>query len=270
MTAVDLHFVDSNADRNPPIVFVHGFACALEDWAYQSEFFAPTNRVIACDLPGHGQTAAYPGHNSIAAMGADVAHLIINLDLSNAVLVGHSMGCRVVMQACLDIPERIDGLVFMDGSWIGQGDGEARREASLKRFREHGYEHIVQGLFEDMFVPSSDPTLKRQTIERACARPPEYAGELFADLQAWDCAILERAVKTIKVPTLAIQSTYLSTAHTREVMRSGDTTPWLDVLSATAARPTIKVVPEVGHMNMMEAPQVVNETMKEFIAGLAS
>ena len=80
----------------PPIVFVHGFACAHTDWDVQISHLAPYHSTIAVDLRGHGASPGSPDECSIERYGADVAEVMHDLDLTAAVLVGHSMGCRVV------------------------------------------------------------------------------------------------------------------------------------------------------------------------------
>ncbi|MCH9671612.1 MAG: alpha/beta hydrolase [Gammaproteobacteria bacterium] len=272
MTPHQLNYTDTGAasasPNTRPIVFVHGFSCDHSDWSAQVAHFSPQTRSIACDLPGHGETSAEPGHQSIRAMGADVANLITELDLTDAVLIGHSMGCRVVMQACLDVPNRVGALVFTDGSWIGQGDPEEKRKATVDKLRAGGFANIATGLFEQMFSEGADPVFRQRALERVLARPAEYMTELFGDLQAWDASHLEYAVSHIDVPVLAIQSTFLNTEHQRVSIGDNDTTPWLDVLRAKAKAPTISIVPDVGHFNMVEAPGSVNAILEDFLATL--
>ena len=74
----------------PPVVFVHGFACAHTDWAAQTAHLAPRHRTVAVDLRGHGASPGTPDECSIERYGADVAEVMRALDLPSAVLVGHS------------------------------------------------------------------------------------------------------------------------------------------------------------------------------------
>src|SRR3954470_1226180 len=100
----------------PPLVFVHGFACSLEDWRGQLDFFRQTNEVVACDLRGHGATPGRPQECSIEHYGGDVAALVNNLEGGPAILVGHSMGCRVVLEANRLLGKKVAGIVLVDGS----------------------------------------------------------------------------------------------------------------------------------------------------------
>src|SRR5277367_6423709 len=95
-----IHHVVTGAGK-PPIVFVHGFGCAHGDWDAQVACFSPRHQTIAVDLRGHGASPGTAAECSIERCGADVAELMHVLDLAPAVLVGHSMGCRVVVEAAL-------------------------------------------------------------------------------------------------------------------------------------------------------------------------
>ncbi len=100
---------------NLPLVFVHGFLCRLQDWHFQVAHFSRSHRVVACDLPGHGASPLRGWPLPAEAFGGAVAELITRLNLHRAVLLGHSMGCRIVMEACQQAPECVAGLVLVDG-----------------------------------------------------------------------------------------------------------------------------------------------------------
>ena len=54
-----MHFVRTGAG-SPALVFVHGFACSLDDWRPQIEHFEQSHTVVACDLRAHGRTPGRP------------------------------------------------------------------------------------------------------------------------------------------------------------------------------------------------------------------
>src|SRR5579885_2846828 len=84
-----------------PVVFVHGFGCGLTDWDSQVAHLSPRHLTVAVDLRGHGRSPGPAVACSIERYGADVAELMRALSLPPAVLVGHSLGCRVVTEAAL-------------------------------------------------------------------------------------------------------------------------------------------------------------------------
>src|SRR5277367_1763333 len=110
-----IHHVVTGSGQ-PSVVFVHGFACAHGDWDAQVAHLSPRFRTVAVDLRGHGASDGTAAECSIERYGADVAEVTRALALPASVLIGHSMGCRVVIEAALQAPERTKGVILVDGS----------------------------------------------------------------------------------------------------------------------------------------------------------
>ncbi len=76
-----------------PIVFSHGWPLSSDDWDAQMLFFAAQGfRVIAHDRRGHGRSAQTWDGNEMDTYADDLAALLNQLDLRNAVMAGHSTG----------------------------------------------------------------------------------------------------------------------------------------------------------------------------------
>jgi len=76
-----------------PIVFHHGWPLSSDDWDAQLMFFLEKGyRVIAHDRRGHGRSGQTMDGNEMDTYAADVATLADQLDLKNAVHIGHSTG----------------------------------------------------------------------------------------------------------------------------------------------------------------------------------
>lgn len=252
----------------PPLVFVHGFGCSHEDWHAQLVHFGPTRSSVACDLRGHGATPGRPAECSIETYGADVAELLRALELPRAVLVGHSMGCRVVLQAALDAPGRVAGLVLIDGSRVGEGEAAAAARAAGDAVAARGYADFADRLFEAMFLPTSDAGLRKRVVARARALPEAIGAALFPRMAAWDAVNMERALSAIRQPILVIQSTSMNAARVRVPLEPGDTTPLLDLVRSCAPQARIEILSGVGHFAQLEDPERVNTLIGDFVATL--
>jgi len=76
-----------------PIVFHHGWPLSADDWDAQMMFFLNEGfRVIAHDRRGHGRSDQTDGGNDMDTYAADVADLVAELNLTNAIHIGHSTG----------------------------------------------------------------------------------------------------------------------------------------------------------------------------------
>jgi pimeloyl-ACP methyl ester carboxylesterase len=253
----------------PPIVFVHGFGCARSDWDNQVAHFAPRHDTIAVDLGAHGTSQGGAEHSRIETHGADVAALMDALELAPSVLVGHSMGCRVVLEAAARVPGRTKGLILVDGSRLGQpGTGAAAVAARRKAIAEQGYGNFVKAAFTQMFGADYDRAKADVIIKRAMDRDPAIAGELFADIGRYDAEHMERILAGVRVPLLAIQTTVTHPDGKRLPMQAGQTTPYLDTLREKIKGVTIEIIPGIGHFPQLERPAETNAMMQKFLAGL--
>ena len=242
-----------------PLVFVHGFACAHTDWKFQLEQFKKTHEVVACDLRGHGATPGRPHECSIEHYGGDVAALVNNLELGNAFLIGHSMGCRVVLEAARLAPKRVAGVVLIDGSRAGSGDPDTAESAARAAIGRN-YPAFAENLFRQMFFK---PSVEADAIvARAVRSSAAFGAELWPRMARWDAAMVESALATVRGRILAIQSTTRGADLKRSPMKPGETSPWLELLKSYGAR--IEIVPDTGHFTQLEAPQRVNQLIAEF------
>jgi pimeloyl-ACP methyl ester carboxylesterase len=141
------------------LVFVHGWCCNRGYWAEQIEHFAPDHTVVTIDLAGHGESGRGRAEWTMQAFGQDVAAVVRQLGLRRVVLIGHSMGGPVIVEAAALIPENVVGLVGAD-TW---------RSLSLTRTPEQAYEGLAdlradfllsaQARVRGMFIPSSSRAL---------------------------------------------------------------------------------------------------------------
>lgn len=258
-----MHFVDAGAGA-PALVFVHGFCCEHADWRFQLEHFSRSHRVVACDLRAHGRTPGRPEECSIEHYGGDVAALVAHLELRQPVLVGHSMGCRVVLEANRLAPERVAGLVLVDGSRLGEGEPQAAEDAARAALAGGGYAAFAEDLFRQMFFEPSREA--EAVVARALSSSAGFGPQLWPRMARWDAGTLDAALAAVRAPLLAIQSTMRGAAGRRVPMRAGDTSPYLDLLRSKGAR--IEIVPDTGHFTMLEAPEAVNALLGAFLRGL--
>jgi pimeloyl-ACP methyl ester carboxylesterase len=228
---------------------VHGFACSHEDWRFQLEHFSKSHEVVACDLRGHGRTPGRPHECSIEHYGGDVAALVLNLDFPKVFLVGHSMGCRVVLEANRNASERIAGIVLVDGS----------RQPAVPPPMED-YPAFAENLFRQMFFRTTPES--EAIVARAVRTSREFGPQLWLAMARWDVQQMEGALGAARCPVLAIQSTTRGADLRRSPMKPGDTNPYLDLLKSKGVR--VEIVPDTGHFTMLEAPAAVNRLIAEF------
>jgi pimeloyl-ACP methyl ester carboxylesterase len=102
----------------PPIVLAHGVTISSRVWVKQFESLPRAGvQVVAFDHRGHGESTVGESGHSIANLGLDLASVLEGLDLTDAVLVGHSMGGMAVQELAIRDPDlmrrRVRGIVLL-------------------------------------------------------------------------------------------------------------------------------------------------------------
>jgi pimeloyl-ACP methyl ester carboxylesterase len=260
-----INYVVNGSDR-PPIVLVHGFACAHDDWDAQVAYLSRLHQTIAVDLRGHGASVGTAADCSIERYGADVAEVMRKLALPSAVLVGHSMGCRVILEAALQAPTHTGGLVLIDGSQFASSISTA-----LQGFfaTSGGYAALVDGWFKDMFTAKTEPAVAARMIERAARLPREIGEKLLIDMVRYDVTRLAASLAALRVPVMAVQTTYSNEKRERKTMSKGETTPYLDMLRAEVASLRVEIIVETGHFPQIDEAVETNELLVSFLATLS-
>ncbi len=257
------HYDAGHGDR--PIIFVHGFGCDHTDWSAQVAHFAPRHQTVSVDLRGHGASPGQAEDCSIERYGADVAEVMRALSLPPAVLIGHSLGCRVVIEAALQAPERAAAVILVDGSQFASAMGAHLRA----RFSEpNGYPAVIRGLFAEMFTAKSDRNIVAAAAARAERLPRDVGEKMLTDLQRYDVFRLTASLASLRLPVMAVQATYANEKRERQSLRQGQATPYLDMLRITLPAARIEIVPDTGHFPQIDEADQTNTLIDDFLAGL--
>ena len=106
-----LHFQEFGQGR--PVIILHGLFGSARNWQGIARSLAENHRVITPDLRNHGQSF-HENSMSYIDMADDIITLCDHLNLSDAILIGHSMGGKVAMTVALTHPEQFSALIIVD------------------------------------------------------------------------------------------------------------------------------------------------------------
>ncbi len=111
METVALNYREAGTGQ--PLILMHGMFGSLNNLGGIARLLSQHYRAIRVDARNHGNS---PHHATMSypAMAADVIRLLDDLEIPKAVLIGHSMGGKVMMQAAIDYPDRVDSLIVLD------------------------------------------------------------------------------------------------------------------------------------------------------------
>ena len=257
------HLIRGPATR--PVVFVHGFGCGLTDWNAQVVHLSSRYQTVSVDLRGHGNTPGSPADCSVERYGADVAELMRALSLPQAVFVGHSMGCRVVTEAALQAPEIAAGVVLVDGSQFAPAMAATLRSTFAQ---PDGFNGMVTGMFRDMFHAKADKAVAAAVAARVQRLPRAVGEKMMLDMQRYDTHRLTASLGCLRVPVMAIQTTFSNEKRERKSLQAGQTTPYLDMVRRAIPTVRVEVIPDTGHFPQLEEPEQTNALLDEFLTSV--
>ena len=105
--------VEVSGTGQPELVCIHGLADMHEIWSRLVADLRSLGRVVVFDQRAHGESTAPPGPYRREDLAMDVRHVLDDLAIARAVLIGHSLGGVVAMTAAVLYPERVAGLVLL-------------------------------------------------------------------------------------------------------------------------------------------------------------
>ena len=239
---------------DPAVVLIHGWSCDANYWRAQLDVLKAKYTTVTVNLAGHGASAKNRTDWSMANYGEDVAAVVRQLENSRVILVGHSMGAPVALEATRRIGDRVIGIVAVDSlRSIGQpAVSAAEIDMRLKPFRADFIGHTREFVTSSFFTPDADPVFVRKVADDMSLAPPEVAIASMAALMKLDLAPV---VAQIHVPVVAINSDATPTDETR--------------IRKTLPSFRAVVMPKTGHFLMMEKAQEFNPILLREIEAMA-
>lgn len=191
--ATALTYEDSG--HGPVMLLLHGWQDSLRTFDPLVADLAPHFRVVRLDLPGFGQSQLPPSSWGLAEYVDTVEGFLDKLGLKPAVLVGHSLGGRVLIKGVGAGRLSAGHLVLLASAGIGKSKSLRNRAFGLA---------AKTGKLLAAALPASARRSLRQKLYSAAGSDYLGAGELKAVFVRIVREDLRAAASQIKVPTLLI------------------------------------------------------------------
>jgi pimeloyl-ACP methyl ester carboxylesterase len=242
---------ETTGQGNPAIVFVHGWACDRHYWDAQVPRFARKHQVVTLDLAGHGESGRDRKQWSIPAFAGDVRAVADALHLEQVVLVGHSMGGPVIVDAARQMPGRVVALVPVDIFMNVSTSLSAEQRAQFAGALRSDFKGTTADFVTRMFTPRSKPALVQRIVQAMSSAPSEIAVAAMEGIWSYD---IPAALGETKIPIRCINSDRRPT----------------DVEAARRFAPQFQVVimKGLGHFVMIEQPKAFDRLLENAIREL--
>ena len=233
------------------LVFIHGGLANRTFWDGELREFAPRYRVIAPDLPGHGDSGSNRQKWGIPEFGADIRTVVEAEHLSKVILFGNSLGGPVAIEAALLLPGKVLGVVGVDTfqSLEYKMTPEQARERA-EAFRRD-YSGSLKQMVKALFHADADPAVVADAERRMARTSPDAAYSMFLSLAGYEPAA---SARRLQVPLRAI---------------NGDLYP-TDTEGVRKVQPDFEVLvmKHMGHYPMLERPAEFDRLVAEVVERL--
>lgn len=236
----------SGSEQKPSLLFVHGAGCNASLWESQAKHFVGKHPAFFLDLPGHGGSSP-DGEKRISSYVQWVRLAASELFGSRpVVLVGHSMGGAVVLEMALEPPPGLAGIVL-----VGTGAKLAVTRAIFQMLRED-VEAFYRTIGEFAFAAATPGEVRESFIREVRHCPPAVIQDDFMACNDFD---IRSRLGDILLPALILCGAEDQLTPKR----------YSSHLKERIASSRLLIIPEAGHLVMLERPDVTNQAIESFL-----
>ena len=239
------------------VLLLHGFGGDLDNWMFNLDSLAEKHRVLALDLPGHGQSVKTNVDPSLSGMATFVRKFLDVLSVSSLHVVGHSMGGAIAMQLASDSPKTVKSLGLICSAGLGpdinsdylRGFVEAQSQQELKL--------VLQQLFVDESLVNLQLVNDLLNYKRMDGVEATLKALSETLISAGEQTFLTDNIVASGIPVLVIwgkQDRIIPVSHAQNYSAAGGSCVEVEIFDSA------------GHMVQMEKAYDVNRSLLNFLA----
>lgn len=242
-------YEDTGGD-GPPVVLIHGVGLSQAMWKAQKAALSPRYRVVTLDMLGHGGSPAPAADAGLDDYADQVVGLLDHLAIDKAILIGFSMGALVARAFALRHPDRLLGLVLLNGVFDRSGDVRATILGRVDEVRVAGPAANSDAAIERWFSPqfrAGNPAYIADLRDHMAGNDHHGYLTSYGLFASQDNFGAER-LGEIAVPTVVATGEF----------DVGSTPAMTHALAACIPGAKAVVIPDARHMMPVEMPEETN------------
>lgn len=177
---------DARGQGDTALVLIHCWSCNRGFWREQIDFLTGSYRVVTLDLGGHGESGSAREAWTISGLAPDVVAVADELGLQRMILIAHSMGGPVALEAARLMPGRVLGIVAVDTLQDADFEFPEEMAAQMLTAFESDFAGTMRNMFSVMAAEGMDETLRSWIVEQALASNETVAVALMKDFPNLD------------------------------------------------------------------------------------
>lgn len=237
----------------PTLVFVHCWECNMTYWDNQVSVFDKAHKIVLLDLAGHGTSGTNREDYTLPAYGQDVAAVVNKLGLDKFILIGHSMGGPVNIEAARILGDKVIAIIGVDT----YADFNFKYpEYQIKQWllsMENDFYGTTMSFVKGLFPDSTENPIAEKIAEDMASASPEVGISSMRNVAAYDYI---EALKDVTAPF------YLINADMYPV----DTVTGKKYTSEF----NVKILENSGHFLHLEKPEEFNQLLQATIEEITS
>ncbi len=240
--------------KGEPLVLIHGVGMRLEAWTPQIEAFSKSQRVIAVDMPGHGESVGLPSGSKLEAFVAWFGGFLDEMELGKVNVAGHSMGALVAGGAAATFGKRIKRVAYLNGVYRRDPEAKAAVLARAAAIPISGVDK--EGPLLRWFGDDAQSGVARELTRTwlGLVDPKAYA-TAYAAFAGGDETYADRW------PDVMAPALFLTGSD------DPNSTPRMaEQMAAAAPKGWARIVEGHRHMVNLTAPEIVNELLAEWLS----
>ncbi|MDO8994854.1 MAG: alpha/beta fold hydrolase, partial [Daejeonella sp.] len=226
-------------------------------WQAQLDFLKSSNRVIACDIRGFGNSKDEESVLSIDLFGDDLIQFMDRLNIDKAVVCGLSMGGYIALNAHKRYSDRFEALILCDTQCIADTpEGKAKRYKLIDEIALNGTENFTEGFVKNVFHKDSLTEKKKIVEELRNIILSNSKHVIIMGLRA----LAERSetcssLSEVNIPTLIICG------------REDQVTPLTqsEFMNKSIKGSILRIVDHAGHVSNLEQAHEFNKHLQDFL-----
>lgn len=235
------------------LIFIHGWSCDSRYWKDQIAYFNDGYQVVTIDLAGHGHSSAERDIYTMEAFANDVRAVVEKLELKKVILIGHSMGGAVIIEAAALMPDIVIGVIGVDT--LHSFDNfylPPQIEKFVQPFRDN-FKERTREFVKTMFLDTADPDLV-EWVAQDMASANQHMG--ISALENYLSGAFVKKLSQIDIPVRALNAELwpTKTEENKKRIPSFETT----------------LMSDVGHFLMLEDPQRCNILLEAIVKNIST
>jgi pimeloyl-ACP methyl ester carboxylesterase len=193
----------------------------------------------------------------MAAFGGDVRAVVEELGLNHVVLIGHSMGGLVALEAARLMPKRVVGIVGVET--LHDAEIEYSKEMTQKTVENFkaNFQEAMASFVRSAFVEGTDPNLVKWALSRACSANEEAVLAIILETPNLD---IKQSVLATKVPIRCINARPFPPKNSTTKVETNRKYANFDAI----------LMQGIGHFPMLERPEEFNRHLRGILSLIIS